>query len=381
MNELKSIISQYQALKEQDIPCVLATVVHVNGSSYRGAGARMLVDSYGNITGAISGGCLEGDALRKALLVLTNKENKLVKYDTSDENDAVIGAQLGCNGIIQVLFEPLEFSNRYNTCEMLAQLLNKELPAAIVTGFDLDRFQKQAGTQLILLEDQTVIAKKDPEEGLLMKCREVLESGSSIFGELGMAMKMRNVFIEYFKPPIQLVLIGAGNDALILSKQAELLGWKVIVADGRPSHANKERFAGSCQVVVSKPEEALKDFRIDCRTVFVLMSHNYNYDLAVLKLLLAYPEIPYIGILGPFKKYDRMIDDLEIEGIRIPEDKFSTIYAPVGLEIGAESPAEIGLSVLAEIQSVISGKSARPLREKKTPIHEKEGWEFQKLKI
>src|SRR5690606_17455674 len=98
---------------------VLATVVHVEGSSYRKAGARMLVDEFGNITGAISGGCLEGDALRKALLALHRQRNLLVTYDTSDEEDAIIGAQLGCNGIIQILFEPLDYGDKLNPCELL----------------------------------------------------------------------------------------------------------------------------------------------------------------------------------------------------------------------------------------------------------------------
>lgn len=131
MRELDTIILRYLELKSQHIRCVLATVVHVDGSSYRRPGARMLVDEYGNITGAISGGCLEGDALRKALFALDKQENKLVTYDTSDEDDAIIGAQLGCNGIIQVLFEPIDYTDANNPCELLRAVSEQEVPMAI----------------------------------------------------------------------------------------------------------------------------------------------------------------------------------------------------------------------------------------------------------
>ncbi len=149
------------------------------------------------------------------------------------------------------------------------------------------------------------------------------------------------------------------------------------VTDGRPTHANEQRFSSSCQVIVSKPEQTLENIKIDERSCFVLMSHNYNYDLAVLKLLLKEDAIPYIGILGPLKKYERMQTDLENEGFDLSEKNYDKIYAPVGLEIGAETPAEIGLSILAEIQSVLTRTSAGNLRDKSEPIHEKDENRFK----
>jgi xanthine dehydrogenase accessory factor len=178
-----------------------------------------------------------------------------------------------------------------------------------------------------------------------------------------------------------LIIIGAGNDAQILAQQADLLGWDVIVIDGRPTHANKDRFTSSCQIIVSKPEQTLENIEVDERSCFVLMSHNYNYDLSVLKLLLPEKPIPYIGILGPLKKYQRMLKELKEEGLDLTREVLNNIYAPIGLEIGAETPAEIGLSILAEIQSVLKGKSARSLREKSSPIHEKVENQFKQIQI
>lgn len=384
MRELDVIIKKYQELKSQNVRCILATVVHVEGSSYRRAGARMLVDEYGNITGAISGGCLEGDALRKALFALDRMENKLVTYDTSDEDDAVIGAQLGCNGIIQVLFEPIDYTDAKNPCELLRTVAEQEVPMAISVLFDLDKTQKQLGTILIADGKGTVAGKQIPDDlhkPLLFKSKEVIDGGNTCFGEMEFDGDKLYAFVQKHQPPVNLVLVGAGNDAQVLAQQAELLGWKVIITDGRPTHASKERFVGSCQVIVAKPEETLQNIKIDQRTCFVLMSHNYNYDLAVLKLLLGKTEIPYIGILGPLKKYERMLNELANDGIEVSKDDLNKIHAPVGLEIGAETPAEIGLSVLAEIQSVLRNKNARPLKQKTEPIHDTTANQFQKINL
>ncbi|BDW94235.1 xanthine dehydrogenase [Flagellimonas marinaquae] len=384
MRELDMIISKYQELRLQEIRCILATVVHVEGSSYRRAGARMLVDEYGNITGAISGGCLEGDALRKALFTLDQQENKLVTYDTSDEDDAVIGAQLGCNGIIQVLFEPINYTDENNPCELLRTVTEQEVPMAVTVVFDLDKSQQQLGTSLVADENQAVSGRQLPEElqqALLVKSREVINENASCFAELTTEEKTHFVFIQIHQPPVKLILVGAGNDAQTLAQQADLLGWKVTVIDGRPTHANKERFVGSCQVIVTKPEETLKNINIDQRTCLVLMSHNYNYDLAVLKLLLGNAETPYIGILGPLKKYNRMLNELLDEDIEVSKEDLAKIHAPVGLEIGAETPAEIGLSILVEIQSVLTNKGARPLKQKTEPIHDTKQNQFQKITL
>ncbi|APS39441.1 XdhC family protein [Salegentibacter sp. T436] len=384
MRELDVIISKYDFLKENAVECVLATVVHVQGSSYRKAGARMLVDEYGNITGAISGGCLEGDALRKALHALHRQKNKLITYDTSDEDDAIIGAQLGCNGVIQVLFEPIDYLDDLNPCELLKKVARQNSPLAIVVQFNLNKQKEQTGTKLVITEDLKAFGQK-PEKQLFNyieeQARLSLKNNYPHFAEFTTEEESNHIFIQNYQPPVKLIIVGAGNDAQILAQQADLLGWDVIVTDGRPTHANKDRFTSSCQVIVSKPEETLKNIEIDHRSCFVLMSHNYNYDLAALKMLIKEKLIPYVGILGPLKKYQRMLNDLEEENFDLVDENLKKIYAPVGLEIGAETPAEIGLSILSEIQMVLTGKSAMPLREKETPIHNKKLNHFTKVAI
>lgn len=383
MREIEAILSSYDEAKNKGQKSVLATVVHVEGSSYRAAGARMLVDEYGFMTGAISGGCLEGDALRKALLALDQNKNKLVSYDTSDEDDAVIGAQLGCNGIIQVLFEPIDPGQEFNPIELLRRAEHEDQPAALVTFFNLNRIKHQTGTVLFIDEKSNSIGQLN-DQALFEKVKSVAEDAlnrrMNHFGEYHSSKDTQHAFIEIITPPPTLVLVGAGNDSRVLSGMAECLGWNIIVADGRSTHANENRF-NSCRVIVTSPEEILDNIKINETTAFVLITHNYNYDLAVLKLLLDEEKIPYIGILGPNKKYRRMLDDLAADGIQLTDAQFAKIYAPTGLQLGAETPAEIGLSILSEIQSVFTNSKVHHLRELGGPIHKKEIYEFKSIEL
>lgn len=371
MREIKAILDTGEKCRTNGSDCVLATVVHVEGSSYRRAGARMLIDELGNMTGAISGGCLEGDALKKALLALHQNQNKLVTYDTSDENDAVIGAQLGCNGVIQVLFEPIDFEKETNPLTLLRKGFESKLNHVIGTFFHLDKSIDQRGTVLLMNEELKIhssIHCKDLIGQLKLDAQEVLRNRESIFREYRQDDQSHFVFLEAFTPPPHLVLVGAGNDAQLLAQMADILGWDVTVTDGRDTHANKERFS-ACSVIVSRPEQVLENLETNDRTAFVLMTHNYNYDLAVLKTLLEINDIPYIGILGPKKKFDRMLKELKDQCCPVSNENLKRIYAPVGLDLGAETPSEIGLSILSEIQAVLTGTDADFLKNRNGPIH------------
>src|SRR5215217_4216764 len=137
VKEITEIIKAYQQAVADGKRMALATVVHVEGSSYRRPGARMLVTDDGQLTGAISGGCLEGDALRKALLAISQQKNKLVTYDTTDESDTTLGVQLGCNGIVHILFEPIDAAQADNPVELLKKVLVKRQNAVVITLFSL----------------------------------------------------------------------------------------------------------------------------------------------------------------------------------------------------------------------------------------------------
>ncbi len=206
------------------------------------------------------------------------------------------------------------------------------------------------------------------EDEIFKNARKALQQKSSLFKNYFTQNNSVTAFIEFLSPPISLVIVGAGNDAIPVMQIANSLGWDVRIVDGRNTHAKPERFVNACQVLVSKPEKVLHEILIDAYTAFVLMTHNYNYDFAILKALLQ-KDIRYIGVLGPKKKLVKMLEQLENEGYTISEDQLKRIYGPAGLEIGAETPEEIALSIIAEVKAVFSKKTGGSLRNKKEVIH------------
>lgn len=384
MKEIREIIRAFDEASRDNHHCALATVVHVDGSSYRRPGARMLVTDEGKLTGAISGGCLEGDALRKALLVLHQQKSMLVTYDTNDEDDAKFGAGLGCNGIIQVLIEPILAEQVDNPIELLRSLQDARENAVLATVFSLQQKREiQKGTCLLMREERIIslLKKEEPISDFLMSdAKKVLSLKSSAFRHYVFGKNEINAFIEIIRPPVSLVVIGAGNDSVPLIKIAEILGWDITVADGRPSYAKPEKFVPSCKVIVAKPETVLEKLQVDEQTAFILMTHNYPYDLAMLKEIIK-TKARYVGSLGPRKKLDRMIRDLNLEGIFLSEEQTKNIYGPSGLDIGAETPEEIALSIVAEIRAVFSNCKAGMLREKESTIHPRSETEIEKIII
>ncbi|HWN89485.1 MAG TPA: XdhC family protein, partial [Chitinophagaceae bacterium] len=174
--------------------------------------------------------------------------------------------------------------------------------------------------------------------------------------------------------------IGAGNDVMPLVDMADILGWETTVVDGRANYAKKERFVSACQVFVSKPEQVLEQIEIDEHTVFLLMTHNYNYDMAMLKQLLQ-KNVSYIGMLGPKNKRERMLNELKDEGLIFTPQQLSVLHSPVGLDIGAETSEEIALSILAEIKALFAGRDVQSLRTIKEVIHPRSATMIEEVKI
>jgi xanthine/CO dehydrogenase XdhC/CoxF family maturation factor len=383
MKEFQNILKAYEASIREHKRVALATLVHVDGSSYRRPGARMLVTEEGQLTGAISGGCLEGDALQKAMLVMAQQQSRIVTYDTTDEDDDTLGVGLGCNGIIQVLMEPINPADPMNQLAFIEKVVSKRQQAVLVTLFSMDNKKgPQPGTCLMLDEAGAFQGKADPALEAILKedAREAFRNQKSLFKQYISAEGSHTAFIEFIQPAVSLVIVGAGNDAMPLVDMADLLGWDVRVIDGRSSHAKPERFERACQVLVSKPEAVLEQIPIDRQTVFVLMTHNYNYDKAMLKALVQ-KDIPYIGSLGPKKKLDRMLGELAVEGLVLTDAQRAIIHGPVGLDIGAETSEEIALSILAEIKAVLSGKEGHRLKHIDGEIHSREDTRIEAKKI
>lgn len=363
MKELKDIIRAYDQAVLQQKRSALATVVQVEGSSYRRPGARMLITEDGAITGAISGGCLEGDALRKAQRAMHLQQNKLVVYDTIHEEDQRLGIQLGCNGIVYILLEPILPEDPNNPVELLKKVALDRKEAVVVTGFNPDKSKIQTGTCLVMqTEESPITANPQWTQDLAM----VLHQQETLVK----AYPDQSMLYQYVPPNLHLVIVGAGNDAQPLMEMASLMGWNITIADGRPAYATLQRFPKANRICVCKAIDLWSAIDIDTQTAVVLMTHNYNYDLAALEALMRSP-CNYIGLLGPKQKLEKMLDDLRRQGIEPDPEMLEKLHGPVGLDIGAETAEEIALSIMAEIKAVFSKRQGMPLKHRDAEIHER----------
>lgn len=369
MKEIKDIVKAAAIASTENLAMVLATVVKVEGSSYRRPGARMLVTEDGQMTGAISGGCLEGDALKKAILAIHQRKNRLVSYDTNTDEGSAIGLQLGCNGIVHILFEYVDLERRDHPIALLRRLLQQREEALLITSFSTEKQREQIGTRLLIAGSEENTSALESQLPILEEHINVAKTKrQSVLALIEEEGQRNEILIEYIAPTVHLVVVGAGNDAQPVVEMAHLLGWEITVVDGRASHVNATRFPQASQLIVAPATGIITKMSVDPWTVFVLMTHNYSYDLTLLKELMHSATI-YIGSLGPKTKLLRMFDDIHRAGITITESQKDKIYGPVGLDIGAETSAEIALAIVAEIKAVLSDRPGVPLKFLTTKIH------------
>ncbi len=355
--EISNILAAIEASALPLEQMALATVVDVEGSAYRRIGARMLILENGNWIGSISGGCLEGNALRIAREVMRLGKPRLIAYDTrTDENAKILGASLGCNGIIEVWIEPMAGTEALPILKALKQaFLGKSeswFARDLVVNAMADGRWSLLGTSD---DDPDIFSEGDAKELLAQPGIQILHSGLFTI----------QVFVECVTPATRLLVFGGGEDARPLVQLAAQLGWRVAVTDDCGAKALPIRFPEAESVLQLQRERAVQELQPDRFTAAVLMSHNYGYDKAILQELVG-TDVAYIGLLGPRKRFDRM--NAELGGVL---DGIETIHAPIGLDIGAQTPLEIAVAVVAEIQAVFSRRNAGFLKQREGFIHDR----------
>ena len=372
MKEIRSIIAAYDALDKELTSAALATVVRVEGSSYRRTGARMLVMDNGNWVGGISGGCLEGDALKRARLAITKSVSTLVTYDTTEDDSHQIGVGLGCNGIIDVLFTPLIFSDKNNPVEILKSCLQEDRKSHIlisITHLEGDWEKLKAGdiihyqnhSSLSIFLNQSLI-----EEILNSINHQIAENKSSNISFYTDDQKKIELFVEIVNPEISVIIMGHQYDIYPLCNLLNQIGWRInIIADLQKLKGEIFNIADKVTTI-----DQVSSLPIDEFTAIILMSHDYKTDKNNLPIALATPA-PYIGMLGPRIRSEKIWKELADEGNPINENDLDRIHAPIGLDIGAITPDEIALSLVAEIRASLSGREGGFLRLRKTSIHER----------
>ncbi|UXX78344.1 XdhC family protein [Reichenbachiella carrageenanivorans] len=378
MKEFKTILNAYQATDFTKRKAALATVVQVKGSSYRSPGARMLMLDNGRWVGSISGGCLEGDALRKARQVILSGEARTITYDTSNDDDNQLGIGLGCNGIIDILIEPIDASLDHNPITQLEAFLKYDNLGAMATVFESDVPDIPVSSTVEYNHLSKTIGQSDLLNQLLKNdLLEVINNQKPQIKDYPIANGSIKVFFELIQPGIDLLIFGGGFDAKPVTELAHTLGWNVRVTDECVAHLVPINFPLADQLQPCKREFVAKDIKITPFTAVVLMSHNLKYDEEVLSQIIG-SDAPYMGILGPKKRAEKLFSTLRNKyHIDISKEQMNKIHAPIGLDIGAETPDEIALSIISEIQAKFSNRSGGFIKYRTGPIHHRDGKEDQ----
>jgi xanthine dehydrogenase accessory factor len=306
---------------------VVATVVATRKSAPRPIGSKLIVREDGSMEGSVSGGCVESDVVRVAEEVRAGAPPRLVTYGITD--DMAFGIGLPCGGEIDVFVEPAEAD------------------------------QPETDVVLTVVAGEGVVGEKLHDEELELAARR---RGRSHLIDLG----ERKVFADVVEKPARLLVYGAVDTADALCAAAKLLGWHTVVADARPRFATRERLPNADEILVAWPEEALEQVKPDLGTAVVLLTHDDKFDFPMLRGALA-TDAFYIGLLGSRRNQERRRALLLEDGVS--EEELDRISGPTGLDIGAETPAETALSILAEILSVRAGRSGGSLRTSQRRIH------------
>lgn len=314
----------------------LATLATVEGSSYRRPGARLLLLADGTRIGSISGGCLEEDVLIRARRVLESGIPETVVYDTTSENDLVWGVGLGCHGIVRVVIEKLP----------------PRPPWALALA---ENFAARRPSLLAVTHDSSGLTALGTRLESAPAVHHAADSGTTVFN-------------NRVPPPTALAIFGAGDDAQPLARLARELGWHVTIADPRAAFATAARFPTADSLLVAPAADLVDRLAPDAATLAVVMTHHYVHDVPLLRALLLRP-LAYLGLLGPKKRAEKILSDLAHAGFVPSAEQRARLHAPVGLDLGANSPEQVALAILAEMQAVLHGRDARPLRDRTRPIH------------
>jgi xanthine dehydrogenase accessory factor len=371
VRERSDVLAALEALEKRGERGALATIVSTRGSTYRRAGARLLVPEKGPWVGNLSGGCLEGEVVGVAREVMDDRGPRLATFDLSAEDEAVWGWGLGCNGSMEVFVEPAD--RPAALARQLRRALEGDGPlvAALVVESSLSR--PVPGDRAIVDVDGEVegsLGHRAVEEAVRERAAHVLREGRTATDTLPLMSGSIRALFEVLEPPVRLLVCGAGHDAIPLVRYAADLGWKSLVVDDREALLNEDRFPGAAGFVhVERPEEAAAAAGVDERTAVMIMTHHYLRDRAYLGSVLGSAAF-YIGALGPRARLERLLAELSAteakEGLRV-------LHGPAGLDIGAEGPEEIAWAIVAEVLAVRRRRSAGFLRDSSGPIHDRPG--------
>jgi xanthine/CO dehydrogenase XdhC/CoxF family maturation factor len=316
---------------------VLATIIETIGSTYRKAGAQMLIAHDGEAAGLLSGGCAESDLIERARRVFASGNAEIATFDTRGSDDVIWGIGLGCEGAMRILLTRIDATNDYQPFAYAIECKEQHRRGAFAFAID---------GALGIGKSWRIGCEAPPE--LLQTMVAVAQASAAQTVEL----HATKVFVAPIDLPARLLVLGAGADAAPVVELAALLGWQVTIADHRPAYAVADRFARAKQVVLSPATDLPKHLAFDAFDAAVVMSHHLLTDQIYLAAL-ADSKVRYVGLLGPANRRKRLLAEI---GERA--DKLANRLAgPVGLDIGARTPEAIALAIVAEIHTHLEGRT------------------------
>jgi len=355
---VRRIIEAFDAWRGRGETLVLATVYDTLGSTYSKPGHRILIASNGDYQGLVSGGCLEGDLAERAAHVAETRSPLAVTYDLRDDADELWGLGVGCNGLIRVFLQPLTPESRFEPFASISTRLVGTTGGAVATVIESERRDAPAGATLVVDADPSgavvlhgLPAGADAVAELVAGCRAALDSGraSHTRGTDGF-----EVLYAPLVPVPRVLVLGAGLDAVPVVDFAADLGWFVTVADHRPAYLERGRFERADRVLEVDPRELPRKVPLAEFDAVIVMSHHLETDRTYLSHLVGAPA-RYLGVLGPPARRARLLDVLGEAG----EALRPRLKGPIGLDLGADSPESIALSIVAELQAVFSNRTSR----------------------
>ncbi len=341
----------FRSCRDRGEPLVLATVARTLGSTYRKAGAQMLIAGDGRAAGLLSGGCPETDLMERARSVLTGAP-VVADYDTRSSDDLIWGIGLGCEGAMTILLTRLDRANDYQPFAFVDSCRR----GGVAGNFALVTHSTSAAYPL------GAAFRSDSRAELPASVAEVLHATATLRAATTVEAGGATFLIAPVELPPRLLVLGAGPDAMPLVEIAGLMNWQITVLDHRPAYAVAERFPRAQRVALNPAGELTRELQSTCYDAAVVMSHHLHSDQAYLDALAAHEAIPYIGLLGPAPRRARLMQELG-EKSRGLEGR---LHGPIGLDIGAKTPEAIALAIVAEIQAVLAGRPGGPFNKRES---------------
>jgi xanthine/CO dehydrogenase XdhC/CoxF family maturation factor len=359
--ELRKLVKLWSEIRSAAEEVSVATVVRVAGSSYRKTGARMMVARGGQRVGTVSGGCLEAEVARK-IWWLAEQGPVVRDYNTSYDDDSKPSYGLGCDGVVTLLLERVSPTNPL--FDAMRQAVENRAASAIVTVIGTTNPEAKVGARFIVDDKWNIAHSDDIQANLRQQMQSIATSvlGARSSASISTTLQGAEIelFAEYLAPPPALFLFGAGDDAQPVARLADAMGWEVAVADGRSHLATKARFPAAQRVATLDLDDPASALEISPGDAAVVLTHSYLQDAAILRALLPL-DLGYLGVLGPRRRTERILAEVAPGLGMNPEAAMRRLRSPVGLDLGSGFPEVIALSIVSEIQSVLTQRSAIPL--------------------